>query len=361
MDKRILKKTIVLFILVVIGFIFPINAQKFIWKAGVHSFFDNNEFSGSSVCTSQTMAGIHLVPQVGLSWNEKHRIFAGTDVMHEFGSDEVLDYYDPVIYYEYDGEPFRFYMGAFPRKDVLENYPGMFFQDSILNYRPVMTGIFWEFRKKGNYLNAWLDWTGRQTYEKHEAFFMGWSGRYNLGLFYGQHFGYMYHFAAVREPEIPEGLHDNGLVLTSVGIDLSSKTSFAKLGANIGWTVGLERDRSIGGWHLPQGILSDINVEYKGLGLFNTYYRGGKQQIFYKDHGTELYWGDSVFQSGEFNRTDLYVYFMKTDVVKLKFIYSLYFMEKSMYHQQSFYATFDLDNFKKRDTKKYEYIWSNWF
>jgi hypothetical protein len=361
MNVSTLRKTAVLLFLLTTGVLLPAQAQKFVWRAGVHSFFDNNEFSGSKVKESQTMAGVHLVPQVGISWNDKHRIFAGVDVMQEFGSNKIPDFYDPIVYYEYAGNPFRFYMGAFPREYVLKDYPKMFFQDSILNYRPLMTGIFWEYRKNESYLNAWLDWTSRQTYDRHEAFFMGWSGRYNLGLFYGQHFGYMFHFAGIMDPEEPEGLHDNGLILTSLGIDLSSKTSFARLEANVGWSVGFDRDRNIGVWHRPQGFLSEIKVEYKGLGVFNTYYRGGSQQFFYEDHGNELYWGDPIYRAKEFNRTDIYVYFMKTDVVKLKLIYSLHFTEQTMYHQQAFYATFDLDNFNKKDTEKYEYIWSNWF
>ena len=348
-------------LLIFLGIFESVFSQEFLWKAGLHAFFDNCEFTGSRIKESQTMAGVHLAPELGLGWNEKHRIFAGVDLMREFGSDKFVDYSDLIAYHEFDQKPFRFYMGAFPRRMALEKYPRMFFQDSILNYRPIVTGIFWEYYSGENFLNAWLDWTGRQTRERNEAFFVGLSGRYNLNMFYGQLFSYMYHFAAKEDPVVPEGLHDNGLVWASLGIDLTKKTNFDRLEANVGWTTGLERDRSIGEWHTPQGFLSEIKVEYKGLGLFNTYYMGGKQQVFYGSHGNEIYWGDPLYRSTGYNRADFYVYFVKTNVVNLKFIYSLHFVEKEMYHEQLFYATFDLSNLKRKEEKKYQYIWDNWF
>jgi hypothetical protein len=366
------------------------SQQDFLWKAGLHAFFDNNEFAGSLLRESQTMAGVHIAPEVGLGWEKKHRVFVGADIMREFGSDQLIDYSDLIAYYEYspvthkyintisppnsremrlfeENRPFRFYMGAFPRKMVLDKYPRMFFQDSIWNYRPLMTGIFWEKRSSGKYfLNAWLDWTQRQTKERNEAFFVGLSGRYNLGMFYGQFFSYMYHFAAKKEAVVSEGLHDNVLVWTSLGIDLTKNTDlFQKLEINAGWTMGVERDRDIGVFHTPQGFLSEIKVEYKGLGLFNTYYRGRRQQVFYGDHSNNLYWGDPYYRSTEYNRADLYVNFIKTDVVNLRFTYSLHFVERAVvtHHEQLLTATFDLDNFsaKKGDSSRYEYIWDNWF
>ncbi|MDR0866215.1 MAG: hypothetical protein LBO74_14980 [Candidatus Symbiothrix sp.] len=339
-----------------------LSAQEVVWKAGIHSFFDNTEFSGASVQTSQTMAGVHLAPEIGLTWNQKHRIYAGIDAMHEFGSDKAIDYYNPILYYEYTNKSFRFQMGAFPRQPALDKYPRMFFQDSIKNYRPVLNGFFWEYTSNGNQANVWLDWTGRQTRERNESFFMGWSGRYNWKLFYAQHFGYMFHYAKVKEPETDESVHDNGLLLTSLGIDLAEKMNFEKLEVNAGWSMGLDRDRSAGVWNRPQGFLSEIKVEYKGVGLFNTYYKGESQQAYYGDHSNGLYWGDPVYRSKEYDRVDLYIQFIKTSVVNLKFVYSFHFVEKQTYHEQLLSATFDLDNLKgKTKEKKYNYLWDNWF
>ena len=309
------------------------------------------------------MAGVHFAPQLGLSFEEKHLVFAGLDVMHEFGSAQVFDDVHPVAYYQFNGKPFVFYMGAFPRKPLIDNYPRIFFQDSINNYRPVINGLLWEYRSnKDDYLNVWLDWTGRQTYEQREAFFMGWSGRLNLDMFYGQHFGYMFHYASSMDPPIPEPVFDNGVILTSIGIDVSEKAHFEKLELNAGWAIGLERDRgSDDGWHTPQGLLSELKIEYRGIGLFNTLYTGAKRQVFFDRHQTHLYWGDQAYRTSKYDRADFYLCFIKNQAVHIKFTYTLHFLEKKMFHEQSIYATIDLDNLPKKIQKEYRYLWSNWF
>ncbi len=354
---------IYIFLLLIVLGLTSAFSQQVVWKAGVHSFFDNNEFSGSQIQTSQTMAGVHLAPQIGLSFENKHYVFAGINAMHEFGSNKAVDYYNLIAYYRFDQKPFVFYMGAFPKKPALERYPRMFFQDSINNYRPTINGFFWEYYSpKNNYMNVWLDWTGRQTETQREAFFMGWSGRYNFGAFYGQHFGYMFHLANSMNPEINEGVCDNGLVLTSLGLDIAEKTNFEKLEINAGWSVNMQRERSVDNeWHNQQGFLCEAKVEYKGIGLFNTYYKGQKQQTFYRNYGNALYWGDPIYRADEYNRLDAYICFVKNKAVSVQLTYSLHFAEQNMYHTQALYATFDLDNLPKKERKSYSYIWDNWF
>ena len=325
-------------------------SQEFLYKAGLHNFLDNNEFAGCPVGFSQTMAGVHLVPQIGLQWDTKHRIFAGIDALHEYGSKKAIGYYDPIAYYEFDSNPFRFYLGAFPRKMALDRYPLFFFQDSINNYRPVMNGFFWEYySKKDDYLNIWLDWTSRQTFTERETFFMGWSGRYNKDIFYGQHFGYMFHFARTANPDDNAAVHDNGRIWTALGVDLSSKTILDELDINAGWAVGLEQDRNVlNDWYCPHGLLSQIRLEYKGIGVFNTYYNGGSQGKKFDKYGSQLYWNDRLYQASRYNRLDGYLYFLKTDVVSLKFVFSLHFLEPGVFTSQQFFATFDLDNIKNK-------------
>ena len=351
-------------LLLLIGIEASCFSQDILYKVGIHNFFDNNEFADCPIGTSQTMAGVHIAPQIGLQWDTIHRVFVGVDAMHEYGSNKTFGYHDLIAYYELDNSPFRFYMGAFPRKLAVDKYPLFFFQDSITNYRPVMTGLFWEFySKKGDYINIWLDWTSRQTFSDRETFFMGWSGRYNWNVLYGQHFGYMYHFASNMDPEQHAAVHDNGRLWTALGVDLASKTPFDKLDFNAGWAVGLEQDRSTdNGWMASQGLLSELRIEYRGLGAFNTYYKGTSQDKFYDEFQSQLYWGDRLYRATRYDRLDGYAYLMKNDVVTLKFIFSLHFVSPGMYTEQQFYASFDLDNLKnKKPCKKYQYLWDHWF
>jgi len=342
-------------------FLVPVSAQQTVWKLGVNSFFDNTEFGHSELQIPQTMAGVHITPQIGLSWDSIHRVYVGADFMHEFGSNKTIDFINPIAYYEFNNKPFRFLMGAFPRVMALDDYPQIFFSDSIKNYRPTITGFLWEFSHKKSYIRAWLDWTSRQTYTRHEAFFMGESARLDRGLFYAQHFGYMFHFAGIMDPAVPEGLHDNGMYLTSLGVNLAEKTGFDKLETSLGWAVGIEDERNeTQKWLAHHALMSETKVEYRGIGLENSYYRGNGQMSFYNDHGMNLYWGDRIYRASQYDRADLYVRFFQSDVVKTKLIYTLHFAEGQMYNEQSLYVSFNMDNLEKKLSKPYRYLWSSW-
>lgn len=338
--------------------VFP---QEKVWKVGVNSFFDNTEFGHSSLQMPQTMAGVHFAPEVGLKWDTIHRVYVGVDAMHEFGSNRTIDYIDPIAYYEFDNAPFHFVMGAFPRTMVLDDYPRVFFSDSIKNYRPTMTGFCWDFSHKNSYIRAWLDWTSRQTRERHETFFMGGSARLALGTFYVQNFSYMFHYAGVIDPIVDEALHDNGMFLTSLGVDLARKTGFDKLDVSLGWAVGVEDGRAEDtGWLKHHALMFDTKIEYKGLGLENSYYRGEGQMAFYGDHGMNLYWGDRIYRAKEYDRADLYIRFFQSDVVQTKLMYTLHFAENQLYNEQSLYVSFNLNNLEKKLNKSYHYLWSPW-
>jgi hypothetical protein len=337
-------------------------SQEKLWKVDIFSFFDNTEFRHSAVQIPQTMSGIRFAPELGLSWDSVHNVDIGINVLHEFGSKKAIDNFSPVIYYTFDKAPFRFYMGAFPRKNAVEEYPRIFFQDSISYYRPDINGLFWEFYRNNNYINVWLDWTSRQSQTIRETFFMGFAGRYNLGFLYLQHFGYMFHFAGKKNPIADEPLHDNGLFLTSLGLDFAKATNFEKLEANAGWVVGLERSRGDQtGWFFEPGILLEAKIEYKGIGIFNSFYKGHSQMKYYNIHTNELYWGDPVYRAKTYNRSDMYINFLNNNTVNIKFIYSLHFVENKVYSEQLLKVIFDLNNFEIKQRKQTKNFWNGWF
>jgi hypothetical protein len=348
-----------LVIIACVVLLIPVSAQQKVWKLGVNNFFDNTEFGHSQYQIPQTMAGVHLVPEIGLSWDTVHRVFVGVDAMHEYGSNKTVDYINPIAYYEFNSAPFRFIMGAFPRKMVLDDYPQIFFTDSIKNYRPTMTGFCWEYAKGNSYFRAWLDWTSRQTNNRHEAFFMGESAHIAMGDFFLQHYGYMFHFAGMMIPVASDHLHDNGMYLTSLGVDLAKKTGFDKLQTSLGWAVGLEDERDDNPtWLTHHALMSETKVEYRGLGIENSYYKGKGQMSFYDRHRMELYWGDRIYRASQYDRADLYIRFFHNDVVDTKLVYTLHFLEKQMYNEQSLYVTVDLNNLGKKLSKPYRYIWT---
>jgi hypothetical protein len=320
-------------------------SQEKNWQLNSFNFFDNNEFGRSALKIPQTMSGVMIAPEFGFVWDSVHKVNIGVNLMHEFGSPKAIDKFYPTAYYEFCKGSVKFIMGAFPRS-MTESYPRLFFQDSISYYRPNINGIFWEYKQNQNYFNIWLDWTARQTETVRESFFMGFSGRYKTGIFYLQHFGYMYHFGLSLNP-VDESLHDNGLFLTSAGVDFSGRTCLTKLEANAGWVMGLERSRAENtGWITSNGLLIETRLEYKWLGLFNTFYKGGGLMRFYRDLGNELYWGDPVYRANTYNRSDFYVNFLHKRFVDIKLTYSLHFLESRIYHEQMLKVIINLNSQK---------------
>ena len=323
-------------------------SQQTDWRAGLFTFFDNAEFGGSSVQIPQTMAGVRFAPELNIGFDSIHSIVVGINLLHEYGSNKAIGDLTPTTYYRYSGKPFTFTVGAFPRDFALDRYPRIFFRDSVTYYHPEMYGILWQYSGDRLYANIWLDWTSRQSPEMREAFFVGFSGKYAPGIFYVQHFSYMYHFAGKMDPVIDEALHDNLLFLTSFGIDYSHRTIFEKLEINAGWVAGLDRARADNtGWILNTAFLSEARIEYKRLGIFNTFFTGNGHMYFYEKHDNELYWGDPFYRAYTYDRSDFYLDFIKKDMVSARIIYSLHFTERTMYHQQALKVSVNLNNIKR--------------
>jgi hypothetical protein len=321
-------------------------SQDVAFHAGLFSFFDNIEFGQSAVKIPQTMSGVQFAPEMAFGWDSVNRLNVGVNLMHEFGSRESIDKLYPTAFYEYNKKPFRFIMGAFPRDEVTGKYPRLFFQDSISYYRPNLNGIYIGYCKKGNYLDLWLDWTGRQSDSIREAFFVGINGKYSLGPFYARHTSCMYHFAGKMNPVVDEALHDNLLFLTSIGIDLSGKSILDKLDFNAGWVAAAERARSENtGWILLSGFLAEVRAEYKYIGLYNSFYTGEKLYEFYGDHSNELYWGDPAYRAKTYNRSDIYLKFFNNRIINVELAYSLHFLEKRVYHEQMLKVRVNLNVF----------------
>jgi hypothetical protein len=321
-----------------------LRGQEVLIHTGLNTFFDNIEFAGSEYKISQTMAGIYFSPDIGIRWDSVYTINIGASLLHEFGSADFTDRIFPTAYAQYHSGRLRFVMGAFPRTLVLDKYPRMFYQDSVGYYRPNVNGILLEYGESQRYVNVWLDWTGRQTHTVREAFFVGFSGRYTKGVFYAQHYGYMFHYASRTDPVVHEALHDNILLRTSLGVDLSGRTFLDCLDASAGWVLGLERERDAGSnWLAMNGFHIDLRAEYRFAGIFNTLYSGKGLMSFYNDHDINLYWGDPAYRSGFYDRTDIYIRFLRKKNIDMELTWTLHFMEGRVFNEQMLKVKVDLN------------------
>lgn len=354
-----MKKALILLSLLLITF--GSFAQKFEYGIEISPFFDNTEFGGSTIIKDQTMAGTRFSAEVGLRIDTIHHLHLGVTELQEFGSPRDVDYHNLIAYYNYNKAPFKFYMGAFPRQYATRDYSRVFFQDSILFYRPIMTGLMWELYKNKNYFNVWLDWTNRQSETQREAFFMGWSGYYQTAFFYLKHTSYMRHYAKTLNAPADQYIYDNGLSYTGFGMDFSEYSTMDVLNLGVGWLCGLEDNRGTTNWMAHNAMIFDVKLEYKGLGLNNSLYAGAEQMNFYNEQGNKLYWGDPVYRSKNYNRTDVFIKFLESDFIKTKFVYTLHSIEGKVYHEQGLYVSMDINNYKKKSNKKYQFLWDNWF
>lgn len=336
-------------------------SQKIEWKADVNSFFDNTEFLTSDVKIHQTMAGTHLAPQIGLSVDSVHKVFVGADVMHEFGSNKIIDYRDAICYYQFDKKPFTFYMGAFPRKYAVADFPRILFQDSINNYRPVMNGIFWQIHNEINFINVWLDWTSRQSETRRETLMVGGSGRYKQGNFFLQAYGYYFHYARLMHPAEFQPLVDNAQMLASLGYSLEENNYRPYIDLRLGWAMGFERERLDNIMLTPHGLLTEMKIGFRGLSLFNTLYKGTGQMVFMDKYANKLYWGDQVYQLGFYDRLDANINFISNPFVDVNLTYSLHFCEGKVFHEQILKAGFNLESNQNKKALKQKFIWDNWF
>jgi len=337
-----------LFLLIILlGFCVKVQSQDFIWKANIYSFFNNNEFSRSKYKIPQTISGIQAAPEIGIRFDSVHIISGGVNILKEFGSTAIADKIYPTVYYEFNNASYRFMMGAFPRNVALDKYPRVFFQDSIAYFRPNMTGMFFELSREKGYINLWLDWTSQISVTERETFFAGLSGRYNAGIFYMQHFSYMFHYAKDFDPIVEKYIYDNALTLTSVGVNLSQLTFLDQFDINAGWLSGIERSRGDEiGWITNNGFLMETRLAYRRFGIFNTLYLGDKQMPFYAEQLNKLYWGDPIYRAGNYNRSDFYIDFIKNSRVKLQLAYSLHFAEQNVFHEQFLKLQIALDGFR---------------
>ncbi len=299
----------------------PAAGQIMEWTAGFDGFLDNREYQ-NTVQYPQTIFGARTWLELGSNIDQVHRFRAGVNYMYEFGSEINAIKPLPVLYYQLDLKPVNFYIGAFPRRGLLD-YPLALLTDTLNYYRPEIEGLYLNYDMgRWGCENVFIDWTGRQTDYDHERFMFGFSGRLNYRYIYFTHHFLMGHFARPRIP--PPGFHlrDNGGFDLNLGTDLSGLTFFDTLYISAGILVSLDRIRGVyNGWETPAGFLTQANICYRGIGVTGVYYRG---------QGHEFLYGDSFYKAKEYGRMDFYWQPFKKSYIKGKIVFSLHFIEHTL-------------------------------
>lgn len=288
-------RCLLLFILVWPLGLITTRAQEFRYKLGYLGIFDNREYFNEFV-NDQTIFGSRIYGEIGYSFNNSNRIMAGADYLYEFGSKGEWIAPDLIAYYNGRHRNFNFYMGAFPRVHKI-NMPLALMTDTFLYYRPNVEGIWMEYNTPAFRQNLWIDWTGRQSYEKRETFLLGFSGYARKGMVTYQHHLVMTHLAHSLNDSIEEHIRDNAGFSMMPGLDLASLTGLDSLKISAGFLGSYDRIRGVYDFRFAFGFLGEMEAVYKGFGLHGTVYSGESQVITS---------GDGFYQSTFYSRADAF-------------------------------------------------------
>lgn len=304
---------------------------------------DNREYFNSFI-RPQTILGASSNLIFKAEVDQGHSLNAGFYYLYEYG--HRMDAHRPKLnlFYEYQSSGYEFYFGSFPRKNVLE-YPKALITDTLNYYRPNVEGglakIKWAFGEE----TIWCDWTSRQTDTVKETFLAGFSGKMKFGMFYFDHYAYMYHSAgaAIRDPNDP--IRDNGGGAAYAGIDLSEVTELDELQFDLGMLVSYDRFRP-NPYGFTRGAMFRAKAYYKTLGIDASYYRGDK---------VELYYGDKFYRSGNYARIDLMWFLYKGEKVQAKINLAFHITEEGLDSSQQFFIHVLYSPFSKKQVKTENY------
>lgn len=302
---------------VLIGLCATARAQSFEWKADATGFFDNGEYAKINNAYSKTMYGFRFSPEVGIAYKD-FSLFIGSHFQTSFGSPEYLDKVTFTGYFQYKNEHHHFIFGAFPYRNLLDNYSDFFVRDTFRYFRPNMTGLFYQLCGKNYFLKFYLDWTGAQSPLTREAFYAGLSAEQRYKWFFAAVTGYYYHYANTR-PRSGDGVvHDNGLGQVGIGIDFSGKAKrlhVFRFSANFMLGYECKRDKGITPFKMPMGLVLDLHAQYWRFGTHTLYYYGQKRFTVPTDNHSLTYWGNPFLSANSYLESKWYVCFFKNNFV----------------------------------------------
>jgi hypothetical protein len=288
-------------------------SQTFEWNIGFHGFFDNREYY-NGYANDQTIFGSRLFAQGGIAVNNNNRIMAGFNYLYEFGSKGDLIAPDIMVYYKGNKGPVTFYLGAFPRRELI-NHPFFLLSDTLNYYRPNVEGVFFEFRKPWGFGDIWIDWTGRRSPTKQEQFIIGGSGYLQKGIWFYKHHFIISHFGLPEDATVFDHIRNNGGLTAVLGLDLSSKTMLDTATISTGLALSYDAIRNLYNRETVYGWYSELDLFYKGFGIHGTCYLGENQTLLY---------GDSFYSSRSYQRIDMFYLSQKIKKVSGKIQFSLH-------------------------------------
>lgn len=293
-----------------------VRAQKIEWNLDNYGFFDNSE-GEDNYRKDQTMAGVRISPEVGVSWDKgRHAIYAGYSGIAEFGADKSFSHHKAKLYYQYRNKRLRFLFGAFSREQLMGDYPSYLICDSIYYYRPVMQGWAFQYDGQHGFFEAFVDWTQKQSETEREQFMAGLSTSFNFHHLRLGTEGYYYHYALTAHALDTDHIHDYLIANPFIGLTYSNVAFLDSIGIAVGSIVSLDRERGPGAsFYTRAGFVGELYGRWNRLTMYETVYAGDHQQHFKQNGWNKYYWGDSYTQAKFWSRTDVFYQFIRNRYV----------------------------------------------
>ncbi len=170
-------------------------------------------------------------------------------------------------------------LGMMPFDFIGDISPALF--EEIHFRYPVLDGMLLQYKNKRIKLNLWLDWVGRQTEFRREAFLLGLSVKsYLFSGFEASFDATLYHHAGLRNG--PDVLEESGGMIAKLAYEKNT-SSFdvpTKYLLSAGYYLPFARDRkSSTDWDTSQKFIGQFQVTTKYIGLDSEISVGDKTGI----------------------------------------------------------------------------------
>lgn len=294
-------------------------AQKAEYQIRFHGIGDNREFA-SRKAYSQTILGERTSLEVGTTLEGNHRFRVGLSHLFEFGSEP--DEHKPSLtaYYQYADDQKVFYFGAFPRIDLL-HYPLALLTDTFLYYRPNIEGMYGRYAWSWGHQSGFVDWTGRQTETRREAFMAGFSGELRYRSLFFRNFLTLYHHANTALKPNNEHIRDNLGMVLYLGANLEKIIPLKKMSVKLGILESSFRER-----HITDGFMNVLSFTGELYGEIRNF---ALRTTLHEGEGHHLLNGDRFYDADSYLRTDLIWKFIEKEHIQGRFNLSFHLVEGS--------------------------------
>ena len=228
--------------------------------------FDNTEYTGSGLGTSETLFGVSLAPSLRYVWGEKHHLSVGVSAQKWFGSDRFLDDIDLLASYQFDNGRYSAIAGIFLFDKLKGRYSEAFFSNIWLANNNTVQGLALQYTDKVGLVELAIDWCGLYSAATREQFRILLSGEGRFAkVGYAGATASMQHYA--NRSTFQGNVVDNLTINPYIGVNFNA---FFDFDIRLGYLQSLQRDRLVGGglvgsygWRaiLPNKSLGSLYLE----------------------------------------------------------------------------------------------------